>query len=398
MRNKFLPLLVFLVFTFHFSLVKAQDTLAPPINMSQSAYDSIIRALKKTSSPGKDTVKPAVDSAPKTRVILKRGDMLDNDSARQVIEHHRMDSAMRHVVQDTVKQATDTVKKMKVIKLSNKHGGMDANDSARIATKHHRRDSIMQADSVALAKKYSRPKKDTIHIKFDTIAHKHKIKWVPSGFIAFNFGIGLPLDNYVSVGYAATGENLSLCAVFPGLLSRFGWAFKFDYGLNGINNSQYLYNAAEGYPNYTFKTISTAQGYTYYTLMMGPSFSFPYGKITFDVKVLLGTLTGTIPKSVYNVVDSGSSLFLTKYQATSTAFAFGFGIDVRYHILPYVSILLNYDYLTSTPTFSYVSNGFTDTPLGIIPSAAQVTTVNQGFQLNNLTIGVALTLAAKKGK
>jgi hypothetical protein len=385
MRNKFLPLLLLLFLIFSFSFVKAQDTVAPPINMSQSAYDSIIRALKKSASPKRDTVKHADTASPKIILVPHRHrDTYDNDSARQATERHRMDSATKAAMHDTVKQATDTVRKLKVIKLSNKHGGMDAYDSAKIAAKHHRRDSTMRADSV---KGYS---------KHDTLAHKHKIKWVPSGYIALNFGIGLPLDSYVSVGSAATGENLSLCAVFPGLLSRFGWAFKFDYGLNGINNSQYLYNVAEGYPNYTFKTIATAQGYTYYTLMMGPSFSFPYGKITFDVKVLFGTLTGTIPKSVYNVVDSGSSLFLTKYQATSTAFAFGFGLDVRYHVLPYLSILLNYDYLTATPTFTYVSNGFTDTPLGIIPSATQVTTVNQGFQLNNLTIGVALTLAAKK--
>jgi len=373
MRNRFLSLLIscffirrkFLVLTvasvFCFSLTKAQDTLAPHINMSQSAYDSIIRALKKSNTVKKDTAKPAI-------------------------------------VHDTAKQAADSGKKMKVILLSNNHGGMDASDSAKLAVERHKMDSAMRADSVILAKKYSHAAKQSKDsVKHDT-ARQPKKKWVPSGFIALNFGIGLPLDNYVSVGSAATGENFSLCAVFPGLVSRFGWAFKFDYGLNGINNDTYLHNISEGHGNYAFTTVSTAQNYTYYTLMMGPSFSFPYGKLTFDARMLFGLLTGTIPKTTYNVVDSGSTLNITKYQATGTGFAFSFGLDVRYHVLPYVSIMLNYDYLTSTPQFTFVSDQYNVTPLGIVAVPTQQNTVTQGFQLNNLTFGIAFNIAAKSKK
>jgi hypothetical protein len=385
MRNKFLPLLLFSFFIFTFSFTKAQDTLAPHINMSQSAYDSIIRALKKSSSPKKDTTKQADTATHKIIVAPSQlGDMIDNDSARRAVERHRMDSAMKAASKDTVKHAADSGKKLKVKLLSNKHAGMDAYDSAKLA-KRHRRDSTMRADSV---KKYS---------KRDTLSHARKNKWQPDGFIAVNYGVGLPLDAFVTAGAAATGQDFSLCALFPGIVSRFGWAFKFDYGLNGINNPQYLYNVAEGYPNYIFKTVATAQGYTFYTLMMGPSFTFPHGKLTFDARMLFGVLIGTIPNSTYNVADSaGGNLTITRYKSTASAFAFSFGLDVRYKVLPYLSVILNYDYLTSNPQFTVASGGFNDTPLGITNAPVQASSVIQGFQLNSLTIGIAFNIAAKK--
>ncbi|HXB13562.1 MAG TPA: hypothetical protein VNZ45_16355, partial [Bacteroidia bacterium] len=114
MRNKFLPLLLFSFFIFTFSFTKAQDTLAPHINMSQSAYDSIIRALKKSSSPKKDTTKQADTATHKIIVAPSQlGDMIDNDSARRAVERHRMDSAMKAASKDTVKHAADSGKKLK---------------------------------------------------------------------------------------------------------------------------------------------------------------------------------------------------------------------------------------------------------------------------------------------
>ena len=164
-----------------------------------------------------------------------------------------------------------------------------------------------------------------------------------------------------------------------------------DYGINGINGSQYLHNVSEYVYNYdqglVYTYIPSKQKYSYYAMMLGLCRSFPFGKITLDARMLIGVLHGTVPQTSYKVEDTTtwSTLSVTSYKASANSFAFTFGLDVRYLVLPNLSVLLNFDYLTARPTFQIVSSGFKASYTGIIPVSNQLSTVTQAFVLNNLT-------------
>ncbi len=225
----------------------------------------------------------------------------------------------------------------------------------------------------------------------DTAKRKRKERF---GYVALNFGTGIPLSGYEATGSAANGSNYSLCAAFPGIHSYYCWTFKFDYGVNGINTAQYLHDVSEYvYPAYQYNMNEPVPSYSYYSIMTGVSRIIPMGRLAIDVRILFGFLHGTAPQTSYNVMDSGKTLTVTQYKCAAWAFAFGFGLDLRYRINSGFSLLLNYDYLTSHPSMQLVSSGFQSNPFSA--TAPALSTYTQAFVLNNLTIGLGYALSGK---
>ncbi len=315
---------------FQSAISSAQDTNLPAV-MSKAQYDSTLRALKKVNETKRDTI-PAV-------------------------------------------KRQDSVPKPAIVKDSGVKAAAVANGTA--ATKLPNNKEVISVVDTALPA--------------DTSKRKPRERF---GYIALNYGMGIPLSGYTALGAAANGQNFSLCAEFPGLISRYCWTFKFDYGLNGINIPQYLHNASEYiYPQYQYSMNFPVPSYSYYSIMTGISRIFPVGRLTFDARVLFGFLKGVAPQTSYSVSDSGKTINVTLNRCAAWAFAFGFGLDARYRINSGFSLLVNYDYLTAHPAMQLVSSGFITSPFS--PTAPALSTYTQAFMLNNLTIGIGYTIAGK---
>jgi hypothetical protein len=254
------------------------------------------------------------------------------------------------------------------------------------------RDSLVKADSLA--------KVHNNLLNQKMLDSTHKAHRECTGYFALNGGMGLPVSNYATTGAAAAGRDFSICAEFPGTISRYCWTFKFDYGENGTNIPQYLHNASENvYPaGLGYSMNFPIPNYSYYSFMFGISRLFPIGngRLTIDARLLMGFLQGTVPGTSYNVSDSGNMLTVNRYKSSAWAFAFGFGLDARYRIFSGFSVLLNFDYLTSSPTMQLVSTNFSTAPFTAIP--ASFSSFTQGFVLNNLTLGIGYTIKPRNEK
>ena len=162
--------IVILTFNFQLSTFNsfAQDS-SKPVIMSQAAYDSTLRALKKAKNVLKDSVKITTHNT----------------------EVQNPDSNLANTIHEMARQ--------KLI------------DSLWKKAAH--RDSLVKADSLA--------KVHNNLLNQKMLDSTHKAHRECTGYFALNGGMGLPVSNYATTGAAAAGRDFSICAEFPGTISRY---------------------------------------------------------------------------------------------------------------------------------------------------------------------------------
>jgi hypothetical protein len=107
-------------------------------------------------------------------------------------------------------------------------------------------------------------------------------------------------------------------------------------------------------------------------------------------------MLATYPAFAVNVFDSASGAKGTLYQSETkgSAFAIDFGIELRYHVIPKLSIILSADYVHSSPSFTDVVTGIA-TSNGISFQGYELGTASQAFSLFNLSLGIGYTISAQ---
>ena len=138
---------------------------------------------------------------------------------------------------------------------------------------------------------------------------------------------------------------------------------------------------ADGYKeafDVDYTTVSENGNYSTLNFLIGPYFSFPIKKFTFDVRVIGGLTHAKTPQFRVDIEDQSDATF---YQNSSTANTFGFqgGAGIRYSILKNLSIKLNADFFYSKPNFNITNVNRADNAGRLITSYNQPIT---GFYLN----------------
>lgn len=97
-------------------------------------------------------------------------------------------------------------------------------------------------------------------------------------------------------------------------------------------------------------TVSVSGKYTFTNFLVGPYFSYPVKKFTFDARVVGGLVMGKTPQFKIDLEDQLNATF---YQDATKANAFGLqaGIGVRYSIIKNLCVKINLDYYYSKPDF-----------------------------------------------
>ncbi|HTA28213.1 MAG TPA: hypothetical protein VK809_10510 [Bacteroidia bacterium] len=228
-------------------------------------------------------------------------------------------------------------------------------------------------------------------------------KYLRDGYIAIGRGFGVPNNSFVSTGNAANGKVYSVSAALPGVISHCGLAFKFDYGSNGLNETQLQAslnsNNQASFPNINTSLAGAVGQYTYTTLLTGVCLTYPAKHFTIDARILGGVMFAIVPNLTVNYYDQTSGNNGVYYQATTSgnAFCFDMGIGIRYAVLSKLYVMITADYLTASPSFNYVTTGAgLSSTGGIVEENGRQSIAGQSFDLSNFTFGIGYTISAQK--
>jgi hypothetical protein len=95
-------------------------------------------------------------------------------------------------------------------------------------------------------------------------------------------------------------------------------------------------------------TVATSGRYRSGNVMVGPYFSFPFHRVTFQVRLLAGVIKSfSTPRMDVVLEDSGNSFPFSQTSSTASAFGWQTGIGLRYGLSPKFGVAFNVDYFNS---------------------------------------------------
>jgi hypothetical protein len=327
-------LLITLIFCTSFLVsTKAQDTNAPAM-MSQHAYDSTLRALKKaTEAKHPDTVKQQVITP-----------VIKNDTGKHIVPVTPDTAHKGHVITEvTVKpkeEKMDTAKK-----------------------------KVRYSPTGYLSLSYGEAFPSG---NFSSGAFPTK-----GGVVSFTAAFPGIVSRYGIIFKVDYGFNrLDKVRYLDSLKSQSG-------------DPNLAFTMKDDATNYTYKTAMMGLFYTYSLKKVSIDARFLCG-------IMIATMPGT-NVNIYDYGDL-STLMMVSYTVSGTGFALDEGLSVRYHALPLICFSLGIDNLSASTSFITAGSGITANPNGVeVQTPAQTNSVTQSFHLFSLNLGVAYTISAKKG-
>jgi len=206
------------------------------------------------------------------------------------------------------------------------------------------------------------------------------------GYLVVAFGTSTPLGDFAgkninnnSSGFANQGVAFDLS--FGRKLSKyFGIAALVREQINSVDAQAIADGFSKQQPTYSNSVNIT--GWTLGGYMLGGYGSFPINdKMSIDTKIICGFLAAQSPSITVNLNDGVNSLWVKQHSASSTAFAYLFGVGYRFNPAKHFCLSANFDYLGANPQFSGVVT--TDNSGG-----RSVDTWSQKFGTINYTIGI----------
>lgn len=221
----------------------------------------------------------------------------------------------------------------------------------------------------------------------------------PSGYMSVNFGFAIPEGSFAqtfsqgsyseAVGtgygnYAQPGTIFHFSLGIPIQHSNFGIALMFgsavnpynlDSYVNSLNNSSVNYNPYSNSIITGYGTAPSQNQYSENSIMGGPFYTYPIGRLSIDARFMIGALLSSLPEqNVYAEDADGDALEFDVEPSNSTSFAFDAGIGVRFLIAQFgrrkLCAMVNVDYLYSNVSYS------TQQDLSVIPATGP----NAGYQ------------------
>lgn len=107
-------------------------------------------------------------------------------------------------------------------------------------------------------------------------------------------------------------------------------------------------------------TVTISGDYINMNYLVGPTYTFPLGKLSVDVHLLAGLSTLRTPEMRVDLEDNTAATF---YQRVSTGRGLGVqaGVGARYFFSEKVGVELRVDYLTATPNVTIQNENRTNT-------------------------------------
>jgi hypothetical protein len=198
-----------------------------------------------------------------------------------------------------------------------------------------------------------------LFVGYNSICQSQTESVKPKSFISILGGYSKMGGEIIRTEYS---ENSSGFSSANGYLIGFdgGYSLTKNVGLYGsfsMNrfNSSGLDILASGYLD-DFEvesiTLNVKGNYSFYNLMVGPYFQFPFNKFVADFKLTAGMVYAKTPEYQVDIEDQTDATF---YQRSATSLGLGsqIGIGLRYSFTDKIGLKLNADYLYTKPSFQF---------------------------------------------
>ncbi|MDB5271759.1 MAG: hypothetical protein JWO58_126 [Chitinophagaceae bacterium] len=183
-----------------------------------------------------------------------------------------------------------------------------------------------------------------------------------TSFIGISAGISAPTGSFSktdlgeygnwnnTAGFAKTGFNLGVEGAYYVLPKiGIGGAVNFsDHGKLSYADARQLGDSYTDAFAVDYTTVKTSKRYQTLNLLVGPYFSFPYHKLTLDIRLLGGwTKSISTPEISVQLEDDESNVF-TQKSSGSSAFGWQGGVGLRYALTEKISLSIRGDYFYSS--------------------------------------------------
>jgi len=175
------------------------------------------------------------------------------------------------------------------------------------------------------------------------------------GLIGISLGPSIPLSDYAD----NDGDNEDAGFAMTGLHLNFNFSYKFNENLGvaalwtgnahpiDVDEMVDLFWSIDPSLNWEVETEAWSSG----SLMGGLLVSFPFDKVDFDIKALIGYSSSTIPNIDVTASDGSESVNIKQNETSALAFAFNLGAGLRYNVSDKIALTVNMDYFSTKPEF-----------------------------------------------
>lgn len=127
------------------------------------------------------------------------------------------------------------------------------------------------------------------------------------------------------------------------------------------------------------EATATSKHYKFNNLLVGPYYSFAFGKLTLDLRGLVGVSAATLPALRVALEDQSE---FTQNKATATGFAYQVGAGLRLALFKNLGISIRGDYGSTKPKFVVSYDNVNNS------SGRTITGYNQSVNSLNGTVGI----------
>jgi hypothetical protein len=236
----------------------------------------------------------------------------------------------------------------------------------------------------------------------------------PSGYMSINFGFANPTGSFASPygsgysGYALPGSAFHFSMAFPVKQSNFGFALMFGTYNNTYDNTNYgnyLENSNNNPGILGYAPLdegfngAISNTYQESSIMGGAYATYPIGRLSIDVRLMIGVLLSSLPEQIYGKEDTAQNQTIYDIEpSNSVSLAFDAGIGVRCLIAKIgrrqLCALVNVDYLYSNVGYSVEQDvQYTPANPALSPIQSQNSfSGNMTISLVNITFGLGYQL------
>jgi len=203
-------------------------------------------------------------------------------------------------------------------------------------------------------------------------------------YIGISSGLSYPLGLFKSTdynnnksGFAKKGVVIALDGSFKlynnlSLTTIFSYQ---DHGQLNNNDETILSNGYRAsYNDYT-STVTGSNRYTSLALMLGPQYSFLFGKFTVDARVFGGFIKSlSTPQVEVDLTDFDNKFsYFTQYSSSSIKLAYGGGVGLRYNITDGIGFALRETLYNTVSDGLKIENSTRTTTAGRVQTRLPIT-------------------------
>lgn len=181
------------------------------------------------------------------------------------------------------------------------------------------------------------------------------------GFFGVSLGAAIPVAEFASTspetensGYANTGFSGFLSANIL-LHNQIGFAGLIGYSRNPYNVSSFKDDFISNYPDVEYEF--TADPYGMFNILGGAFVSIPQGRLDINLKGYIGVSIASMPATrsdAYSGEEEDPRITVESGSASNSAFTYGGGVNLMFHINKKMALLLDVHYLQAKPEFNAV--------------------------------------------